>query len=76
MQQSNDWNRFWSRLEQISQLPQVAGVRAQAERLLSAPRRLLWSAGCGVLALALLGGLLVMHLQQRLARRQLFREPL
>lgn len=62
MQQSNDWNRFWSRLEQISQLPQVAGVRAQAGRLLAAPRRLLWSAGCGVLALVLLGGLLVVHL--------------
>jgi cytochrome oxidase Cu insertion factor (SCO1/SenC/PrrC family) len=63
MQQSNDWNRFWSRLEQITQHPRVANARVQAGRLLAAPpRRLLWSAGCGVLALALLGGLLAVHL--------------
>jgi cytochrome oxidase Cu insertion factor (SCO1/SenC/PrrC family) len=64
MQQSNDWDQFWSRLEQIIRLPQLAGAWARAERLLAAaPRRLLWSAGCGVLALVILGGLLVMHLQ-------------
>ena len=67
MQQSNDWNRFWSRLEQITRLPQVAGARARAERLFASPRRLLWSAGCGVLALVLLGGLLVIHLHSNTA---------